>query len=103
MKNEVRFVPINYGEAVSGQITVTTAGTAVQGTDVTLNNGVWLAALGGNTGNCYVGNDGANDVTATNGFELVKGVTFIHVTVRNLNELWFDAATNGDKVCWIAA
>jgi len=27
----------------------------------------------------------------------------IVVQVRNLNELWFDAATNGDKLCWLKA
>jgi len=103
MRSEIHYTPINHGEAVSGQITVTTAGTAVVGTSVELNNGVWLAGLSGNTGSCYVGNDGADDVTATNGFELVKGGTPVLIHVRNLNELYFDAATNGDKVCWHAA
>lgn len=100
MRVESNEVPINYGEAVSGQITVTTAGTAVQGTAVVLNNGVWIKALAGNTGVVYVGNDGANDVTSANGFQLSAG-DLILVQVRNLNELWFDAATNGDKLCWL--
>jgi hypothetical protein len=33
--------------AMSGQITVTTAGTEVQGTDVKLPNGVFIKALAG--------------------------------------------------------
>lgn len=102
MRVESSEVPISYGEAISGVITVTTAGTAVQGSSVELNNGVFIKALSGNSGVTYVGNDGANDVASTNGFELAAGDVIV-VQVRNLNELWFDAATNGDKLCWLKA
>ncbi len=91
--------------ATSGQITVTTAGTAVQGDDeqITL---VLIRALSDNTGLVYVGNDGANDVTAANGYEL-SGGDQIMVEGRdhggNLQNLWFDSATNGDKLCWLKA
>lgn len=88
--------------AISGQITVTTAGTAVQGSAVDLIGGVFIRALEGNTGNVYVGNDGAGDVTSSNGFELGPG-DIIYIPVQNLSDLWFDAATNGDKFCWIKA
>lgn len=88
--------------AISGQITVTTAGTAVQGSAVDLINGVWIRALEGNTGNVYVGNDGAGDVTSSNGFELGPG-DLVLVQAQNLSDLWFDAATNGDKLCWLKA
>ena len=95
---------VNYppygGGAVSGQITVTTAGTAVQGSSIVLENGIFIRALAGNTGLVYVGSDGAGDVTSANGFELSPGQTIL-VQARNLNQLWFDAATNGDKFCWI--
>ena len=86
--------------AMSGQITVTTAGTAVQGTDVDSENGFFIRALAGNTGVVYVGQDGDDDVASTNGYELSAGDT-IFVTVDNLSYLYFDAATNGDKFCWI--
>jgi hypothetical protein len=88
--------------AISGVIDIPTAGTAVQGTDIVTPNGVWIKALAGNSGLTYVGNDGAGDVASTNGFELTAG-DVIHVTVQNLNELYFDAATNGDDICWIKA
>lgn len=87
---------------ISGQITVTTAGTEVQGPNVSLSNGVWIKALAGNTSVVYVGNDGAGAVTSSNGFQLDKSQTIL-VQVDNLNQLWFDAATNGDKFCWIKA
>ena len=98
----VKELTFSTATVASGQITVTTAGTAVQGTSVTLTNGVYIKALAGNTGKVYVGNDGAADVTSANGFELSAG-EMILVQVANLNEMWFDAATNGDKFCWIKA
>ena len=86
-------------ELMAGQITVSTAGTAVQGTDVP-GYGFFIRGLTGNTGLVYVGNDAAGDVTSSNGFELAAG-DMIYIEVPNLNYLWLDAATNGDKVSWI--
>jgi hypothetical protein len=88
--------------AISGQITVTTAGTEVQGPNVPLDNGVYIRALTGNAGVVYVGNDGAGATSSTTGYQLDKGEA-IMVQVANLNQLWFDAATNGDKFCWLKA
>jgi hypothetical protein len=99
---QVASVNVDVDTAVSGQITVTTAGTAVQGGNVELSNGVYVKALAGNTGVVYVGNDGAGDVAAGNGFQLSAGEV-VPVQVSNLNQLWFDAATNGDKFCWLKA
>ena len=93
---------ISTAERISNQITVTTAGTEVQGPDVKLSNGVFIRALAGNAGVVYVGNDGAGAVTSSNGYELSPGEA-IPVQVGNLNQLWFDSATNGDKFCWIKA
>jgi len=93
---------VSTSTAISGQITVTTAGTEVQGTDVLLPNGVYIKALAGNTGVVYVGNDGAAAVSSSTGFQL-DASNMILVQVLNLNQLWFDAATNGDKFCWIKA
>jgi len=92
--------PISTATAISGQITVTTAGTAIQGSSVSLTNGVYIRALSGNTGKVYVGNDGAGDVTSSNGYELYAGDQII-ISVDNLNKLWFDSATNGDKFSWL--
>ena len=86
--------------ARSGQITVTTAGTAVQGTATAKKALILIKALSTNTGLVYVGNDGAGDVTSSNGYELEAGDQ-IAVDVANLSDLWFDAATDGDKFAWI--
>src|SRR3990167_2451232 len=82
---------------ITGQINIPTPGTAVQGPDVALTNGVFVKAHPANTGNVAVGNDGSDDVTMTNGFVLDAG-EIILIQVANLNELWFDAATGGDDL-----
>ena len=86
----------------SGQITVTTAGTAVQGPNVSNAGGFFLKADPDNTDAVFVGNDGAGDVTANNGFPLNTGETIL-VQVSNLNYLWFDADVSGEKIAWIKA
>ena len=89
-------------QLISGQVTVTTAGTAVQGTDVDSDNGFFIKALAANSGVVYVGNDGAGDVSSSNGYQLSSGEQIL-VEASNLKDMWFDAATNGDKICWIKA
>ena len=94
----------------SGQITVTTAGTAVQGPTSPRAGGTgsgkllgfYLRALSGNAGAIYVGNDGADDVTSSDGFELSAGEG-VFVECNSLDALWFDAANDGDKVSWLLA
>lgn len=87
-------------ETKSGQFTIATAGSAVQGPDV--SGAVFVRALATNTGNVYVGNDGANDVTAANGYELAPGEA-LPFLVKSLKDYYFDAAEDGDKFCWIRA
>ena len=88
----------------SGQITVTTAGTAVQGASVApydgVRSGFYIRALSANTGLIYIGNDGADDVTSANGYELAAG-NAVFIPCKNLNELWFDSSVNGEKACWL--
>ncbi len=86
---------------VSGQVTVTTAGTAVQGPNIK-GFKFLVKALPGNTGNIYVGNDGNNDVDVNTGFHLSAG-DLIYIEVSNLSHLYFDASVNAQKVCWILA
>ena len=88
-----------YTTAKSGQITVTTAGTAVVGT-TEAGNLFAIKAHPDNTDVIWVGNDGANDVAATNGFPLKPGETIV-LNVSNLNKLYFDADVSGEKACWI--
>jgi hypothetical protein len=84
----------------SGLITVTTAGTAVKGTSVkSVAQGFAVKAHPDNTDTVWVGNDGAEDVAATNGFPLNPGEGLV-VQAHDLNELWFDADVSGEKICW---
>jgi|WetSurMetagenome_2_1015567.scaffolds.fasta_scaffold166474_4 hypothetical protein len=89
-------------QQISGQITVTTAGTEVQGSNIATPYGVYVKALAGNTGVMYVGNNGDGTVSSSTGFQLSAGAA-IHVNVANLSDLWVDSASNGDKVCWLKA
>ena len=83
----------------TGQVTVTTAGTAVQGGSAI--GSLWaFAPHPDNTGIAYMGNDGAGDVTSANGFPLPSGSTII-LNAGNLNEFYFDSTQDGDKVCWM--
>lgn len=86
----------------SGQITVTTAGTAVQGDDVDCPNGVIVRALAANTGVMYIGNDGAGDVSSSTGFQLDASEK-TYIPISNLKDMWVDSAVNGEKVCWALA
>jgi hypothetical protein len=84
--------------AKSGQITVTTAGTAVKGDDE-VGMELFLKAHPDNTDTVWVGNEDG-DVDNTNGFPLDAGETVL-VKAGNLSDLYFDADVNGEKVCWI--
>lgn len=86
---------------LSGQITVTTAGTEVQGTAIA-GDGFFIRALSTNTGKMYIGNNGSGAVSSSLGYELSAGDQ-IYIGIRNLNEIWIDASVNGEKVCWLAA
>ena len=90
-------------QPTSGQITVTTAGTEVRGSDIKAQ-GFFIKALPTNTGLVYVGNDGAGAVASTTGFALAAGDTIYYELGGNgnLNVLWFDAAVNGEGFCWLA-
>ena len=79
----------------SWQVTVTTAGTAVQGPD-TGPGAFQINADPENTGYIYVGNDGANDVASTNGYKMAAGNVAI-MTAPNMNHLYFDASVSGEK------
>lgn len=86
--------------AMSGQTTVTTAGT-----EVILNanqpcRSVIIKALAANTGIMYVGNAGDNTVSSSTGYPLSKD-DYVVLEVLNLNGIYVDASVNGEKVAWI--
>ena len=83
----------------SGVITVSTAGTAVQGTSTSGAAAVAVKAHPDNADTVWVGNDGAGDVTASNGFPLNPGEGV--VVPGDLENYWFDADSNGDQICWL--
>lgn len=84
---------------LSGLITVTTAGTAVQGTATPGAVRVAVKAHPDNSDTIWVGNDGAGDVANTNGFPLNPGEGVI--LRGNLNQYRFDADVSGEKLCWL--
>ena len=88
----------------AGVTTVSTAGIAVQVLNAT-NRVKYLKfkALAGNSGLAYVG---ISDVSASIGYELSAG-NEIELNFGEFggsvpaNVFYADAATNGDKVCWM--
>ena len=87
--------------AISGQKTVTTAGTAVAlGTAQMINGPLMVKALDTNTGVVAVGSDGAGDVTVSNGLRLLKGESIVFDFVGDIATLWLDSAVNGEGVSW---
>lgn len=92
-------------KARSGVITVTTAGTAVKGPDypTAANDKVaWfvLKADPANTQNVYFGDNGSGTVSPSDGFPLGAGEAMA-VQITSLNELWFNAAVDGEKIRWV--
>ncbi len=87
--------------ALSGQKTVTAAGTAERlSDDQVVNVPVIVKALPGNTDVVYVGNDGAGNVTSSNGLPLSAGDAVVFSFVSNFREIWLDAAVNSEGVAW---
>ena len=89
---------------VTGFITVTTAGTPVQGPNLAVAPGkaVVIAYHPNNTGLIGIGNssDNANLTTGTP-FILSGAGQAISLMVDNLNRIWVDASVSGEKVMYI--
>lgn len=85
--------------AKSGLITVTTAGTAVQGPATTGAAAVAVKAHPSNTDTVWVGNNGSADVDSSNGFPLDPGEGV--VLPGDLETYYFDADVNNEKICWL--
>ena len=86
---------------ISGQKTVTTAGTAVTLGSDQVDSAILVKALDTNTGVVAIGNDGADDVTVSNGYRLSAGDQMIFDKVDNLAAIYLDSAVNGEGVSWI--
>lgn len=88
--------------ASSGTITIASAGTSERGPNVLVGRGVYLRAHPDNTQEAYVGY-ADSEVSDTTGYPLPAAGDSILLRVPNLNVLWFDANTDGQKICWILA
>ncbi len=86
---------------MSGQTTVSTAGTAVRLGSQRSDGPLLVKALDTNTGVVALGNDGADDVTLSNGLRLQAGEAVAFEWLGDLASLWLDAAVNGEGVSWI--
>jgi hypothetical protein len=87
---------------LSGQKTIATAGTALALGSQVINTPLMIKALDTNTGIVAVGNDGADDVTLSNGMRLDAGDIIVFKFVGNLANIIVDVATNGEGVSWLA-
>jgi hypothetical protein len=89
---------------VTGFITVTTAGTPVQGPDIAVAPGkaVVIAYHPNNTGLIGIGNSSANAKLSTGTPFILSGAgQAISLMVDNLNRIWVDASVSGEKVMYI--
>ena len=87
---------------LSGQKTVTTAGTALALGSQVINVPLMIKALDTNTGIVAIGNDGAGDVTVSNGMRLAASDVIIMEFVGDLANIMLDSAVNGEGVAWLA-
>jgi hypothetical protein len=85
---------------ISGQKTVTSAGTAVTLGSQQINGTIRIKALDTNSGIVAVGNDGADDVTVSNGYRMAANEDTV-ISVGNLAEVYLDSAVNGEGVSWL--
>jgi hypothetical protein len=87
--------------AISGQTTVTTAGTAVPLGSQVINAPLMVKALDSNVNIVAIGNDGAGDVTVSNGLRLEAGDVVVFDFVGDLASIFLDAAADGEGVAWL--
>lgn len=83
---------------ISGQTTVTNAGTRVALGGSTSILGVTIKAKLINTGYIYVGN---NAVTSANGYILSAG-DIVNIDVDNLVDIFIDSSVSGEGVSYLA-
>jgi hypothetical protein len=87
--------------ALSGQKTVTSAGTA-EALGSALNNGpLVVKALDTNTGKIYLGNDGSGSVSSANGLILLASEIAVFDWVASLASIMVNATVNGEGVSWM--
>jgi len=88
--------------AISGQKTVTTAGTAEALGSQLINGPLLVKALPDNAGAIAIGNDGANDVTVSSGLLLAADEVVVFDFIGSLASVWLDSENDGEGVAWLA-
>jgi hypothetical protein len=61
-----------------------------------------IKALDTNTDIVAVGNDGAGDVTVSNGLRLAAGDVVVLDHISQLSALYVDSAVDGEGVSWLS-
>ena len=87
--------------AISGQKTVTAAGTEEALGNMPINGPLLVKALTTNTGLIYLGKAADGTVGSSSGFVLAAAQEVAFTWVANLSSLLVDSAVNGEGVCWI--
>ena len=88
--------------ALSGQKTVTAAGTEVALGNVQVNAPLMVKALDTNTGKIYIGNNGDGTVSSSTGLVLLAGESAVFEWAGNLSAIMVDASVNGEGVAWLS-
>lgn len=88
--------------AISGQVSVTTAGTAQALGAGVINGPLMVKAFPSNTGVIALGNDGANDVTTSNGLLLAAGESVVFDFIGELGAIRIDAENDSEGAAWLA-
>ena len=87
--------------AISGQKTVTAAGTAEALGSGLVNGPLMVKALSSNSGAVAVGSDGSGDVTTANGMLLAGGESVVFDFVGDLGSIMIDAENDGEGAAWL--
>jgi hypothetical protein len=87
--------------AISGQKTVTTAGTEVALGTQDVHCPIAVKAHAANTGLIFIGGD-AGVVSSSTGFQLSAKEVIVFEYVGNLGSIMVDSAVNGEGVSWLA-
>jgi hypothetical protein len=88
--------------AISGQKTVTAAGTEEALGTQDINGPLMVKALDTNTDVVAIGNTGGGVVSVSTGMRLSAGDVLIFEWVGNLGSVMLDSAVNGEGVAWLA-
>ena len=87
--------------ALSGQKVTAAAGTALALGTQAINGALMVKALDTNADVVVIGNDGAGDVTVSNGMRLEAGDAVVFDHVGSLAAIFLDSAVSGEGVCWL--